>query len=375
MQLEHDNVLPRFSSEYLIQSRETLETALYRTRAYAAWRELDPGPEADIEARYAALPWLTKQDIRNHFPDGFTPSDRDVEKGLASGEISFVSTSGTTDEVVTNIWNQKWWNASEKASWALHAVTASLSYENHSEAILASALSVGKLSDTKRLSSVERTIGHLHFLNECSTPLLWDEALLRRIVLELNTMQPEVLEANPSYLSRFCRFVAREGIEVKNPHVIVLTYELPTPLQLAQITEVFSCPVVSSYGSTETAYVFMECEAGRFHQNSEFCRIDFSPLPSQDGTSLLGRIAVTTFGNPWFYLLRFDIGDLVRLEPSGRCPCGRHSGYILSSIEGRLKGATYTAEGLLVTQAEAGRALSQISGIDDFQILQEAQDC
>ncbi len=368
MRFESESIRPSFSPEYLRLSKETLETALSSVRAYASWSALDPGPELEIHGRYKALPCLTKKDIREHFPYGFTHLD--IDRGLASEEISFVSTSGTTDEQVTNIWNQTWWNASERASWKLNAATASLSYENHSEAILASALSVGKLNDEERIPRGERVTGHLVFLNECSTPLQWDEGLLMRIASELNEMRPEVLEANPSYLARFCRFAARTCIQVHDPKVIILTYELPTPLQIKQIREVFTCPIASSYGSTETGYVFMECEAGRFHQNAEFCHVDFSPLQDPIGDPLLGHIFVTTFGNPWFYLLRFDVGDLVKLEASGLCPCGRNSGYILSSIEGRLKGATVATSGRIVTQAEAGRVLSQVAGIEDFQIFQ-----
>jgi len=76
---------------------------------------LDPGRQYPIDVRYAAMPVFTKQDIREHFPGGMLPSDRDVSRGLASGEIEFVKTSGSTGDSVTNIWNQKWWDASEKA--------------------------------------------------------------------------------------------------------------------------------------------------------------------------------------------------------------------------------------------------------------------
>ena len=68
------------------------------------------------------MPTLTKNDIRQHFPKGLVPADKDVDAGLASGEITFANTSGSSDAFrVTNIWNQKWWDASERASWNYNA--------------------------------------------------------------------------------------------------------------------------------------------------------------------------------------------------------------------------------------------------------------
>jgi hypothetical protein len=89
--------------------------ALNQVDAYKSWKVFDPGRRYSVDARYATLPALTKKDIRKHFPTGLVPPGCSIESGLASGEIEFVKTSGTTDVAVTNIWYQKWWNASEYA--------------------------------------------------------------------------------------------------------------------------------------------------------------------------------------------------------------------------------------------------------------------
>ncbi len=80
---EHIN----FPPDYERNSVETLETALGQLGAYESWRAYDPGPTADADKRYTALPALTKRDIREHFPQGFVPPGRDYAKGIASGEI------------------------------------------------------------------------------------------------------------------------------------------------------------------------------------------------------------------------------------------------------------------------------------------------
>jgi phenylacetate-CoA ligase len=191
-----------------------------------------------------------------------------------------------------------------------------------------------------------------------------------RMIYELNVFQPHVLETNPSYLARLCRYISAAGKTVFQPGLITFTYEYTTQLHYQQVRRVFQVPLASSYGTTETGYVFMQCEKGKFHQNSDYCRVDFQPLKPEHGGPLLGRILVTPFNNAWNYMLRFDVGDLVRLEPDCRCSCGRNSGLILDSVQGRKTNLTLTTCGRLVTLYELDQAISKLEGLDEFKLVQ-----
>jgi phenylacetate-CoA ligase len=115
----------------------------------------------------------------------------------------------------------------------------------------------------------------------------------------------------------------------------------------------------------------MECEHGRLHQNFEFCRVDFAPLTDSRGThSDVGRIFATTFENKWSPLVRFDIGDIVRLA-SDPCPCGRNFGLTLSAIEGRLKSLCMTEDGRLITHREIDNAMACVDGLEQYRLVQE----
>jgi phenylacetate-coenzyme A ligase PaaK-like adenylate-forming protein len=114
----------------------------------------------------------------------------------------------------------------------------------------------------------------------------------------------------------------------------------------------------------------MECEHGRLHQNTEFCRVDFQPLKSEHNGPQVGRLLVSTFQNPWTALLRFDAGDLARLDEAPACPCGRTEGYRLLAIEGRLANATFTTSGRLVSTSTADAVLAEIGGVRDYQLVQ-----
>jgi phenylacetate-coenzyme A ligase PaaK-like adenylate-forming protein len=359
-----------FSSEYHERSRNILEQTLKELSAYKSWQAFDPGPGYPIDARYAAMPALTKKDIRDHFPDGFVPPGKDIKQGLASGEIEFVKTSGTSDVSVTNIWNQKWWDESEGLSWDLNAHAARIATGTHHEAILANPLNVGFISNDADLPMGKRRLARFLYLNEKSDPDLWTPGLMKRMTDELEQFKPAVLEANPSLLAKLCRHIDGGGKPVFQPGLIVLTYEYPSVIHYRQIRRVFGSPIASSFGSTETGYVFMQCEAGKFHQNSESCRVDFQPLKPGHGSRGTGRILVTPLHNPWYRIIRFDVEDLVQLDVSGDCPCGRNSGIILSAIEGRMATATLTTAGRLVTLRELDSVIGGLPGVDEYRLEQ-----
>lgn len=362
---------PNFTEEYYENSLGILEKALNQVPAYESWRVFDPGKEHSVDFRFSKMPMLTKEDIRRHSAQGFVLSDRNLQQGLANKEVSFVESSGTINEKVTNLWYQKWWDASERASWKLNSYANKIMTGSHREAILVNPLNVGIKSDDRALSLEERRLARFLYLNERTDTLSWTKKHMGRMIEDLKTFKPEVLEANPSLLAKLCRYVAESKKPVFQPELIIFTYESPTNLHLKQIKQVFDAPAASSYGTTETGYVFMQCEHGRFHQNTEFCRVDFQPLKPEHGGPLLGRILVTTFKNPWYCIVRFDVGDLVRIDESGDCSCGRKSGLVLYSTEGRTNDVTLTCNGRLVTMRELDNALTQLEGIDEYQLRQE----
>ena len=320
-------------------------------------------------ARYAAMPIITKRELRLHFHNGFVPPGRDVDAGIASGDIEFVPTSGTTDERVVNIWHQPWWDASERASWLLNSHSSSIA-AGHREAILASPDSVGVMTKGEPIPRDKRSLGRFLFLNEFFDPGHWTDAIVNRMLDELEWFAPETLEANPSHLSRFCKRVTELGRKAYQPRLVILTFEFPSKVHLRSIRRVFSCPTASSHGSTEAGYVFMECEHGRMHQNTASCRVDIEPVPGAGHG--ISRILVSTFDHPWFVLLRFDIGDLGR-PAAAPCPCGRSTGLTLDAIEGRTKNLIRSSSGALITERMIDDAVSAIEAVQQYQLEQTAE--
>ena len=94
------------------------------------------------------------------------------------------------------------------------------------------------------------------------------------------------------------------------------------------------------YGATEAGVLFMECTSGRLHHNARHSHVELV-----DAGGGLSRVVVTTLGRTWMPLLRYDIGDLVRVADG--CTCGRpDEGHILGRIEGRSNDAITAPRGL-----------------------------
>lgn len=362
-----------YPQEYYKKSTEILETALNSVRAYRDWRTYDPGKDKPIDERYAAMPYLHKTKIQDFFPDGLVPENRDIKASLERGEISTATTSGSSDISVVNIWNQEWWDASERASWQLNSHASRIMTGKHPEAILVNPLNVGIVSDNSELPMEERRLDRFLYLNEMTDPAKWSPEHMDRIIRELELFRPVALEANPSFLARLARYAADNNKKVFQPGLIVFTYEYPSLIHYRQIRRAFTCPMTSSYGSTETGSVFMQCEEGKFHQNIDYCRVDFQPFKPEYGGPSLGRILVTTFGNQWYYMIRFDVRDMVRIDEEGSCKCGRNSGLILSAIEGRAMSMTLTCDGRPVTLRTLDNALGGIDGIEEYRLEQHSE--
>ena len=214
----------------------------------------------------------------------------------------------------------------------------------------------------------DRTVDSILFLNQTADPTTWDAKTVLRMVEELESHQPEIIEADPAFL---CQLSLKTGRPLWQPQCIVLTYEFPSRVHLNWIARAFpGVPIVSSYGSTETGHVFTQCQEGTFHQNTATCYVEVQPFRNERGDPDVGRLLVTTIGNPWFALVRFSVGDLVRTTVGTACPCGRADGMIVSAVEGRVRDLTFDSRGRAVTLKTLDDALGDVRDLTGYQVEQ-----
>ena len=208
-------------------------------------------------------------------------------------------------------------------------------------------------------SMAERSIDGMLFLNENADPSLWTERDVDRMLDEWVRFAPRGVEADPAYLAIVARAAIKRGITLPAPDFVTLTYETTTRAMRRDIGRAVSAPLYQLYGATEAGVLFMECEHGRLHPNERHSHIDLEPIP---GTARLARVLVTTLGRAWMPLLRYDVGDVVRVAESRECACGLGSdGPLLERVEGRQSDCA-TVGGETVTPLMLDDAIHQALG-------------
>ena len=111
------------------------------------------------------------------------------------------------------------------------------------------------------------------------------------------------------------------------------------------IEAAFQCKVFMWYGTAEMSGNIVECEQGRYHGRMEHSLLE---VVDRNGVPAIeGRLICTAFGNRTFPLIRYDVGDEVRLASKQSCPCGR-AGLVFERVIGRVEDYIVTPEGRLV---------------------------
>ena len=334
----------------------------------------DVAPPAPGEAAAAALarfPVLRRPQLLRAFPKALVPDGVSLSAALASGEISFVGTSGTGGERVQVLWSQPWWDAQELDGFAPHALAwAAVREPGYREAVLTTPTCTGNLCHVGDLPMTERIDDdRVLFLNQKVDPALWSDRDAARMADELEAFQPVGLEADPAYLAYLAVRWARLGRTPHQPRFVELSYEQPSARHLAAIARVFpGVPVIDAYGSTECGFMLIACEAGRYHPNPRWHHLELAPLAGGLRPEL-ARLLITPLGNRWLNLVRYDSGDLVRPQPEA-CPCGRAEPLLVASLEGRAKDAVLHAEGAVLTAREVDAALAPVAGLLHYRLIQ-----
>ncbi len=293
-----------------------------------------------VAAWLASLPIIGKRELRRGFPKSMVRRSQDLKAEMASGKVEIIATSGTEQNRLQVLWGWDWWDPQEREAMRLNARMARAMAGEFREAVLTTPVCGGATCHIGNLSLAERTIDGMLFLNQVADPTHWNATELDRMVTEWNDQKPVGVEADPAYLAALCRHVTATGRTLCSPTYISLTYEMTTRGHRRAIGAVLDSPLYSIYGATEAGVLFMECEAGRLHHNARHSHIEIA-----DGGNGIGRVIVTTLGRPWMPLLRYDLGDWVRLA-SGPCKCGLDTGgYLLERIEGRGPEALECASG------------------------------
>jgi len=305
------------------------EVPLYRDR---------PAPPADpatVDRWLAEIPPVGKRELRRGFPKALLRKDQDLHIAMQNEQVTLLATSGTTADRLQVIWEWSWWDPQEREAMRLNKrIARALARADFREAVLTTPACGAGTCHFGTQTMAERSIDGMLFFNESDDPTHWNDRDLERMLREWREFAPRGVEADPAYLALIARAALKRGVQLPPPEFVTLTYETTTRAMLRDIARALDAPLYQLYGATEAGVLFMECEHGRLHPNERHSHVDLVPMP---GRARLARVLVTTLGRRWMPLLRYDIGDVVRVAESRDCACGLKSdGPLLERVEGRL---------------------------------------
>jgi len=97
-----------------------------------------------------------------------------------------------------------------------------------------------------------------------------------------------------------------------------------------EVKVAFGVPIISEYGAAESGIIAFECPFGAMHVNME------TVIVEEENNEIL----VTNLVSKSFPIIRYKLGDYIRLEKSSRCACGmQHE--IVSEVLGRVGKVIY----------------------------------
>lgn len=294
-------------------------------------------------ACYREIPALSKKEIVERGHTAFFADYGKIERGLQEKRYEYESTSGTTQGPMTVIMEEGWWNQQTKRAYRAHPLLASYADRPYRKCILAPVGCSSNLCPYEDHPFPHRYFDGTVYLNLTSDPFAFPEAEWDRIVVELQAVQPEVIEGEPIYLSLLARAVLRRKVKVPSVKVVILTYGKASLQHSQRIAEAFPARQVDLYGSTEAGYIFV---GEAFKDDSRV--IDSNAFVELEPYRDLGdtyQIYVTTRGREAMPLLRYHTGDIVRRLETGY------------RLLGRERDLYFRKDGSLVSPSEIDAAL------------------
>ncbi len=310
----------------------------------------------------AALPLITKQDIKKNFPRNFLRAGQSLDELTAQGRVEIEHTAGTTDSRADLLLESGWWLRQE--AWALdlnaHIARIRREYPQAHRITLSSPACNGEITYHGTPSAKRRSLGNTRFLSLSRFPFLLSEADLDQMIEEARAWDPIFLDADPVYAAVFALHCERRRVRFPSLKFIFTSYEFTSVLHRRVLERAFGVPVYNLYGSTETGHLLMEDEAGRMVQSK---RIAYLDVINEDERGV-GELVVSTLTNDYMPLLNYRIGDLVARQSDAEG--------LTFTLHGRTVDSWRDSRGRRITARDVDQCFAEAEGLLHYR-LHESQ--
>jgi phenylacetate-CoA ligase len=357
---------PREQLERFQQERLTELAGFARERS-PFWRERLPSGAPALES----LPVLTKSELMERFDelvtdrrlrrdellDHLSRIDGDV---LHLGEYRAMTTSGSSGRKAVFVYDRRGW--SDVASMFLRR-SAWVGLRPRMPRARFAMIGGGSPTHMSRRGARTMDVG-IHRLLSLSVTQPIDE-----LAASLNRFDPQFMNVYPSTARLLAdeQLAGRLRLRLEN---LTTNSEPLTPELRERLERAFGTRPTDFYATTEGLYG-SECEHGSMHLFDDMCIVENvdddgeAVPPGEVGTRLL----VTNLFNRTQPLIRFEISDLIAIDPEP-CPCGR-SLMRLRSLEGRAEDVIRLGD--VAVHPLQFAIVTADPDVREFQVVQEGE--
>ena len=271
------------------------------------------------------LPFITKNDLRENFPNGIIPQGFDKENNFV------ISTSGSTGKPVFVY---------------LDLLSAIKSLEGFARELKAYG---GNWRKSKVLLVIDLSPGSAEhtFFTRSTIPFLRTFSSLKNIkylhmgekpedlIKKINEFQPEFIGSDPNILRQLAYLKNNGYGEDITPNYIFSSGSMLDSYTKRYVENAFNVKVLETYGTTEGGPIAFECLEGGYHVHSDFVYLeilDKEKYPAPYNTP--GNTVITKLYGGGTPILRYTGIDDLATPIEKACRCGITS-QMIKNIEGR----------------------------------------
>lgn len=273
------------------------------------------------------LPIITKNDLRENYPNGIIPENFDKENSF------LLSTSGSSGKPL--FFYYELFAAILYLEGFMRVLKAYGGAWNRSKIALVIDNKPGTVENASFQSSAMPFIKKFIKLNNIK--YLYVGEKIDKLLEELNNFNPEYLGSDPNTLREFAYFKNNDKGKNLNPNYLISSSAMLDNYTRQYIKKAFQTKVLDTYGSTEGGPMAFECINGNgYHVNSDYCFMEFLDEYNNDVSyNNPGRLIVTRlygYGTP---IIRYSGHEdiVTSIEPD--ISCGITSTQMIKNIAGR----------------------------------------
>jgi len=213
--------------------------------------------------------------------------------------------------------------------------------------------------------------------NKLYNILRFDSNLLKKesaikVIKEINRFQPSFMMGFPFDILMLSKFAEEEGIKIHSPQSIVTYGETLSEKKLKLLENAYQCKVYNFFSLHESAAMISECEQGNLHFIEDFAFHEIADEKGKDASETgFGELIGTSFYNYSMPLIRYKIGDNVKIEKSQKvCNCQRNF-RIVKEISGKQCDFIQTPDGRFLGSVMS-HSIDNAIGVVCSQIIQNS---